>query len=264
MKSPTECSDPPTAAGRNEGEALGPTTEKPIFYVRGAGRGSCNRIAPYRPRPLHWARMQHVTELLEELHRLCEAKSSLVFYHAGPKGLRPGTTLRPDPVARTSEIHEFVEELFEEARKRVAPNAPSRKGAIYVVNSPDRAGIWKPHDGTVYEVKLAPGGKVHETDPEMYTEAVMGFGWRPRPNGFTSQDREHVLSYARAYWIPDDEMADLRMWSPQEILIQGRVTIVRDLEEAPVMAKKPSRKKRCPKGTRRNPKTGRCVKTGGA
>lgn len=130
-----------------------------------------------------------------------------VFYwrsrRLAPIGLTiPRSTPRESP----------VEDIFEQVRRRVNPQAPSRLDCVFVC--PALQGWCRPgrlDAPFIYRVRVT--GRVFTTDGGLFTEA------RFRP--------ENAESWAEGYWLPRGNVA---MNMAEESLVDGKVVIEQQID----------------------------------
>ncbi len=118
------------------------------------------------------------------------------------------------PVARPRSA--TIEEIFEQVRRRVAPEAPSRLNCVFVCPVSKRGFCSQSSTGYgnyVYRVSVT--GKVFTTDGGFWTEAV-----------FNPKSAEQ---WAEAYWNP---RGSITMNLAEEALVDGKVVVVKQVWES--------------------------------
>lgn len=101
-----------------------------------------------------------------------------------------------------------LEEIFEEARKKYSPEAPSRLDCVFVCPNNGRGFCnGRTHGDYVYKVLVT--GKIFATDGGLWTEAH----FRP----------EYADGWAKQYWNPG---GNLNINMAEEVLVDGSVVVV--------------------------------------
>tara|TARA_R110001592_G_scaffold362034_1_gene674617 strand:- start:17 stop:724 length:708 start_codon:yes stop_codon:yes gene_type:complete len=138
------------------------------------------------------------------------------------------------PTSKMDESNNKVEMLFEEARKKINPDAPSRLACVFVC--PDLSYVCNPHDveldhiyGPVYEVEVT--GKIFATDPGQYNTVAVQID---RNHPFRNKFINEALS---KYWTGYN--MQIAMKNPEalqnnrevEVLVEGTVKIIRKVSD---------------------------------
>jgi hypothetical protein len=168
----------------------------------------------------------------------CSHVSRQVMYWANrkkDKSYSPGYGIRTKPVSQGNASWQFLEQVFEEIRKKVAPSHPSRvaPNAFYVCRTPKQAQQWAGDRGKVWEVEVS--GNVCDCDPEIWTEARIRveriFNYLVPPLEELLQHKEaleEARGWAKEYWTnkPDPEFDNPYSSSMAEVLVNGTGSII--------------------------------------
>lgn len=136
------------------------------------------------------------------------------------------------PISQMDEVNNKVEMLFEEARKKINPDAPSRLACVFVC--PDLSYVCNPYDiefdhiyGPVYEVEVT--GKIFATDPGQYdTVANQLDENHPFRNKFIN---EALSKYWTGYNMQIAMKNPEALQNNREILVEGTVKIIRKVSD---------------------------------
>lgn len=136
-----------------------------------------------------------------------------IFFYASKEPLEVGAEIRPWDTRDGRPAIKKAEAIFEEVRRQVAPDAPSRVGCVFVSPSPSWKSVERP-----YLYRVAVTGKTWTVDSAHYGEATYAL------DGYNEEEgTERAADSAKRYWRRRPYLD--RMMRP-ETIVQGKVVVI--------------------------------------
>lgn len=157
----------------------------------------------------------------EQISEMASTRDDGMYYWRSDKQLPIGARINRWKGRPGNEQWQKMEAIFEEVRKEIAPDKPSRMGCSFVcnkLNSFCRRGERGEH---LYVVKAVGDYDECVVNSEYITEAIFGYQRSGNPS--------HVEDWARAYWESADHDVDD---SYAETILSGDVYIVREVNDS--------------------------------